>query len=693
MKKISHSGFPVAIHILLIQNDQILLLRRYNTGYEDGNYSLVAGHVEAQESVIMAAIREAQEEVGIKIRPFNIHVCGIMHRKAEDERFDFFVVVKKWEGLIQNCESNKCDHLMWSSRNQLPDNTIPYIRRAIELTFEISPNNMWYDEFGWNSFAYLEKDRVKDILTSRGILSADMNLSDIFEDINLIISEIDTKLELNTSKKWSIDLKDLLIQNKIVIGTPIMKNMKLKHNIGVSACSVLRPTIKQGNVDFGILFKELEEYLGRGIGIGLDLSDSASPETDIQKIDNFLFDLDSHLIRECKRPVAVMITIKDNHPNLLEFIRVRINKDFCRSRLNTSIWVTDNFFSDSNVNIQRAVAHSISISGEPSLLFMEKLDCNNVTPDYAYISTAPCAEVAMSEYDACHFSYLNISEFVRNGDSDYIDLEGLSKATRIIVRFLDNSIEYTLMSNHCHKESIAQKRRIGIGIVGFATALLKMGISYNSPKALEIAELVAENTAYNSKLESLELAKKRGRFPAYSNSKYLNKEWMRKKWANYINLERWMDLIEQIESCGLRNATTIAFPPSGTSSQIAGVSASFEPYLSFFIKYKEKKFVPKVICDYIYTKYDKDSDELIAQILRDEVDIDKYPEFIKATQISPEVQLKMTSIFQTYSDESASKTLNVSKHISEDSIMKCIKDIYQSGIKGISIFRESCNEA
>ncbi|MGE5402265.1 MAG: NUDIX hydrolase [Ignavibacteriales bacterium] len=137
--------YPAAIHLFFRKDNNILLLRRFNTGYEDGNYSVVAGHVENGESVIQAGIREACEEVSVNIMPGDLKIQGVMHRKSSDERIDFFAVVDKWEGEIRNVEPHKCDQLLWTPVDCLPANTIPYIKRAIEL----SQNPIWYDEFGW----------------------------------------------------------------------------------------------------------------------------------------------------------------------------------------------------------------------------------------------------------------------------------------------------------------------------------------------------------------------------------------------------------------------------------------------------------------------------------------------------------------------------------------------------------------
>jgi 8-oxo-dGTP diphosphatase len=100
-----------AVHIFLIRDGQILLLRRRNTGYEDGNYSVVAGHLNGDEEVKTAAIREAHEEVGIRIAPADLQVVGVMHRKSNDERVDFFLTATLWSGEVTNVEPDKCDRL------------------------------------------------------------------------------------------------------------------------------------------------------------------------------------------------------------------------------------------------------------------------------------------------------------------------------------------------------------------------------------------------------------------------------------------------------------------------------------------------------------------------------------------------------------------------------------------------------
>ena len=137
--------FPVTVHLFFFRENQVLLLRRFNTGYADGQYSVPAGHLDGDETVIAAAAREAQEEVGVRLEADHIRYSSVMHRLDGDERVDFFVLVDKWEGEPFNAEPNKCDDLLWSDVDDLPPNTIPYIRRA----FRNHLNSIRFDEFGW----------------------------------------------------------------------------------------------------------------------------------------------------------------------------------------------------------------------------------------------------------------------------------------------------------------------------------------------------------------------------------------------------------------------------------------------------------------------------------------------------------------------------------------------------------------
>jgi 8-oxo-dGTP diphosphatase len=140
-----------ASYLILIKSNKILMLRRFNTGYQDGNYALVAGHLNGNESFQNAIIRESKEEANIILQPKDLSVAHVMNRYDLQndlelrEKVDVFFVAKKWQGEIKNMEPNKCDDLSWFPIDKLPANTIPYIKKVISNVRK----KIFYSEFGY----------------------------------------------------------------------------------------------------------------------------------------------------------------------------------------------------------------------------------------------------------------------------------------------------------------------------------------------------------------------------------------------------------------------------------------------------------------------------------------------------------------------------------------------------------------
>jgi ADP-ribose pyrophosphatase YjhB (NUDIX family) len=135
----------VAVYLLLIKANKILLLRRSNTGWEDGKYSLIAGHLDGNEQVTRAMAREALEEAGIIIQPKDLQVVHTMHRNSNKEYIDFFLTANKWKGEPQIREKDKADEMRWFSLDKLPENIIPPVKKAIDDYMRKET----FSEFGW----------------------------------------------------------------------------------------------------------------------------------------------------------------------------------------------------------------------------------------------------------------------------------------------------------------------------------------------------------------------------------------------------------------------------------------------------------------------------------------------------------------------------------------------------------------
>ena len=134
--------------MVLFKENKVLLLRRFNTGYEDGKYSMIAGHVDPGESFSKCMIREAEEEAGIVVKSEDLEFAHLVHRiskKFDEDRVDVFFVAEKWEGELVNKECHKCDDLSWFDLDDLPENILPYLNQVLNGI----KNKVFYSEYDW----------------------------------------------------------------------------------------------------------------------------------------------------------------------------------------------------------------------------------------------------------------------------------------------------------------------------------------------------------------------------------------------------------------------------------------------------------------------------------------------------------------------------------------------------------------
>jgi mutator protein MutT len=136
------------VHLLLVRGSEVLMARRANTGYEDGRWSVPAGHLDGGETVREACVREAAEEIGIALAVTDLSVDHVMHRrKPDEERIDFFVTCANWTGEVRNAEPDRCSEIRWVDPSDLPQDTIAYVRSGIGWTLD----GVTYSELGWGA--------------------------------------------------------------------------------------------------------------------------------------------------------------------------------------------------------------------------------------------------------------------------------------------------------------------------------------------------------------------------------------------------------------------------------------------------------------------------------------------------------------------------------------------------------------
>lgn len=153
MTRARHAQIAEA-HVLFLREGQVLLLRRFNTGWRDGYFSVPAGHVEAGETIRQAAAREAFEEVGVTIDPDDLDLVHLVHRKSDSERLSFFFRARAWTPEPVNAEPDKCDALEWHDLDHLPPNMVDYVAQALDEIEAAQP----YSEFGWETGERADRD-------------------------------------------------------------------------------------------------------------------------------------------------------------------------------------------------------------------------------------------------------------------------------------------------------------------------------------------------------------------------------------------------------------------------------------------------------------------------------------------------------------------------------------------------------
>ena len=139
-----HPGIPTGVHVLLWREGRVLLMRRAGTGFFDGLYSLPGGHLEEGESIPMTAAREMAEELDIRLDPTALRTLGVVHRRSDTNRIDFFVEARAWTGEPRIAEPDKCDALHWCAPEALPEAMVPYVRTALQ-----AGAGPWVLELGW----------------------------------------------------------------------------------------------------------------------------------------------------------------------------------------------------------------------------------------------------------------------------------------------------------------------------------------------------------------------------------------------------------------------------------------------------------------------------------------------------------------------------------------------------------------
>ncbi len=336
-------------------------------------------------------------------------------------------------------------------------------------------------------------------------------------------------------------------------------------------------------------------------------------------------------------------------------------------------------------------------TGDPGLIFIDRINNSpaNPVPKLETIeSTNPCGEQPLAPWDACNLGSINLGKFVTSDGLD-VDWEGLREVTRSAVHFLDNVVQvnpYTLPQIY---DEVHRNRRIGLGVMGWADMLFKLKIAYNSDEALKLAEKVMKFINEEGHIRSEELAKDRGSFPNFEDSIYAEKNSssfkIRPKSSAYGSPKP------------IRNSTVTTIAPTGTISIIGDCSSGIEPVFALaYIHQVRRPGIPirtLTIANQTFTEIAKregfHSDELAEKVMNNGSvkGLSDVPEqwqkvFVTAPEIDPVTHVKMQAVFQGYTDNGVSKTINLPNWATRDDVQTAYMMSYETGCSGITIYRD-----
>jgi len=321
-------------------------------------------------------------------------------------------------------------------------------------------------------------------------------------------------------------------------------------------------------------------------------------------------------------------------------------------------------------------------TGDPGIVFLDRINESNPNPNLGKIeSTNPCGEQPLLPYESCNLASINLSKMMKKKAGGYeIDHPKLARTIKTAVRFLDNVIDVNKFPLPQIEEMTKKTRKIGLGIMGYADMLVMMGIPYNSHDALETAEDLMSFISKKATEASVELAKERGTFPAFTGS-----------------------IFDAPDMPHVRNATRTTIAPTGTLSMIAGCSSGIEPL--FALSYTKTvldgtRFIE--VNPYFKEAAEKGgfySEELMKQLAEGVHlnDIKGMPDKIKRTfvtahEITPEWHVKMQAAFQKSTDNAVSKTINFPHDATKEDVSHAYMLAYEEGLKGITIYRDGSRD-
>jgi ribonucleoside-diphosphate reductase alpha chain len=397
---------------------------------------------------------------------------------------------------------------------------------------------------------------------------------------------------------------------------------------------------------------------------------------------------------------ANMGVLRVDHPDILEFIHCK--EDGGITNFNISVAVTDEFMKALSQNrdyklvdphtrktagklsagdVWSEIAGSAWKTGDPGVIFIDRINDSAANPirlpGWKIETTNPCGEQPLYPFDACNLGSIFLGYLVRNGSNGQkeIDWEKLKKVTHLAVRFMDNVIEMNPVPLTQIAETVKKIRRLGLGVGGWADALVELGIPYDSEEALELGEKVMKFINEEGHRESEKLAAERGAFPMWKDSIYARGKM-------------------------IRNSTVTTIAPTGSIGILANSSGGIEPL--FAIAYQHVVKSENRTLSFVNPRFEQMareggfySEELMGQVAEKGTvrQIQEVPEDVRrifgtAHEIDPQWHVRMQAMFQKNTDNAVSKTINFRHDVTVEEVKKAYMLAWETGCRGITVFRD-----
>jgi len=428
-----------------------------------------------------------------------------------------------------------------------------------------------------------------------------------------------------------------------------------------------------------------------------------------------LYDASTEVVKQGgTRRGANMGILRVDHPDIRDFITCKLDVSQI-TNFNISVAVTDAFMEavkkgekydlvsprDGVVGQEDAreifdlIVHGAWATGEPGVFFVDRANQYNPVPHLgSYEATNPCGEQPLLPYDVCNLGSVNVGAFARVDAStdmpweDRIDWDSLGQAVALATHFLDNVID----ANNYPLDEITTLahaiRRIGLGIMGYADLLVRVGVPYDTPEAIDVARAVMHFIDEEAKKESERLAETRGVFP----------EWEKSIWGPDETCARTVDgqrirPLRHLRNC---NVTTVA--PTGTISIFADCSGGIEPLFAVaFMRNQAGALMPDVNKDFVRMAREQGwySDDLMKRIAEEgTIHFPEVPEevqrvFVTAHDVAPEWHIRTQAAFQEHVDSAISKTCNFPRESTEQEVRDIYLEAFDLGCKGVTVYRDA----